>query len=477
MADMPRPRKDPSEWAAFPPAGDEPKTEPERSVGDTQPLEIPLPAETRPPTADLPRPHRDPAEWAVFPSAGVQDAAPPPTGKQRYVSDTQPMDIPPEAYRDAYTEDPGYGNDYTSDMGVPDGYDPYDPPRRRKGTRRRSADYAQEAPRRARTVRRRKHRSSCLGRLVRMVLILAAVMFALYSVISYALISKLKNVPRAPRTVTTGSLGTAHYTRSVLLIATDSRDVTQERGSSDIMILMTFNDASHEICFSSFLRDTYVDIPNRGYDRLSSAYAYGGAELLMDTLEWNYDVSIDDYICLSFASAASIIDSFGGVELQLTDEEAQAINEILQGEVNSLMGDAQTDGLLPSGGDLLLTGKQALSYARSRYLGNNGNSERERVILEKLEESMKQRAVQAVPQLLSTAAPSVSTNMNKMELYKLSLRLPIACFYATRQQQIPADGTWTAVSYGGAPVLDNDVEANRRILKNTAFAMSRAPEE
>ncbi|MCR5718687.1 MAG: LCP family protein [Oscillospiraceae bacterium] len=457
MPDMPRPRRDPSEWAAFPPA-EEPTPAPPQGSAVSEPDTAPYPEQD-----SLPEP-------SPFPLP----QEPTPTGRQRYVTDTQPMNIPPDAYLEQYGEDSGY-----EDIGIPDGYDPYDPPRRPKRKRSsRKPDYISETPKRSRPAHKsRRRRSSCLGRLLRFVLVLAAIVFALYSVLSLALISKLDTVPRAPRTVTTGTLGNARYTRSVLLIGTDSRNIAQERGNSDTMILLTFNDASHEVYLSSFLRDTYVDIPNRGWDRLSAAYSYGGPELLMDTLEWNFDLSIDDYICVSFAGFANIVDSVGGVQLHLTDEEAQAINDILQNEVNDLLGDAQEDGLLDSDGDLLLTGKQVLSYIRTRYAENGGSDHARREILEKLGQSMKQRAAQAVPQLITSAKPGITTNMTKSELYLLSLRLPVAFFYPTRQQQIPADGTWSPADANGSTVIEADADANYRVLKNTAYAMSRNQED
>ena len=76
-------------------------------------------------------------------------------------------------------------------------------------------------------------------------------------------------------------------------------------------------------------------------------------------------------ILISFAACANVIDAVGGVKLDLTDEEADAVNEILISEVNQLMGDDRNDDLLDCGGaSRELDGKQALSYSRIRYVGN-----------------------------------------------------------------------------------------------------------
>ena len=450
--------------------------------------------------ADLPKPHHNDPRRPASPrpyeemreerrSREPQKA---PSARERYASDTETLSVPPEMY-DSYDE-PGSG------YGEPDGYDPYDPPRRQRRVQSRrpvqerpdvdyrpprAAYYDDDAPRRrasgrkSRPVRYRRHRSSCLGRIVRWLLGIFLSIFVLYSIVALRVISKLDKVGEAPRTVTTGSIGNANYTRTVLIIGTDSRDLTEERGRSDSMILVTINDATHELYMSSLMRDAYVEIPNRGYDKLNAAYSYGGAELLMDTIEENYDVSVDDYICVSFAGFANVIDTFGGVEITLSEEEAQAVNVILQSEVNELMGDDVNADLLPGGGTYALNGKQALAYARIRYVGNADfeRTSRQREVMTELMETAKKHAARAIPDLLGSATPHISTNMDTWKLYLLSLRVPFAAFYNMRQQQIPADGTWWAENIDGQEVLQIDEDANRQLLRDTAYSVYRNPEE
>ena len=418
--------------------------------------------------ADMPRPRKQGRPQP-------EERAP----KERYAGDTQPMNIPPELYRDGYEdgydaayEDPAAQEGY----GIPDGYDPYDMPRSRRRRKAMPADYRppraayeEKAP-----ARRRRRRHSFLGGLLRAILVLFAAVFIVYSAVSLILISKLDQVAQAPRSVTSGTMGHANFVRNVLLIGTDSRDPLTERGRSDTMLLITFNDATHELCLTSFLRDAYVQIPNRGPDKLNAAYSYGGPELLMDTLEQNFDISIDDYVCVSFTGFAGIIDSFGGVKISISEEEAQAINNILQSEVNTLMGDDPNADLLPSGGTFFLTGKQALAYARIRYVGNADfeRTARQRELMEQLSESARSRALESIPQLITKPELRITTNMTTAQMYLLSLRFPLTVFYTTRQTQIPLDGTWTPDMVDGAAVLQVDTEANRRTLKETVFALN-----
>ena len=306
---------------------------------------------------------------------------------------------------------------------------------------------------------------------------IAVVLFALYSVVALALISKLERMPRNVRTVTSGALDRG-YVRSILLIGTDSRDLTQERGRSDTIMLLTLNSATDEIGMNSFMRDAYVEIPGYGGDKLNAAYSYGGAELLMDTLESNYDVSVDDYICVSFTGFAGLIDAFGGVEITLTDAEAQEINNILRNEVNALMGADPEDDFLPGGGTYALDGKQALSYARIRYVGNADfeRTSRQREVMTQLLNNARSKAVTAVPELMQEALPHLTTNMSVSQLYLLSLRAPFLLGYDMSQQQIPADGTWSGANIGGQDVLQVDFPANTQLLHDTVYSSTKTEE-
>ena len=89
------------------------------------------------------------------------------------------------------------------------------------------------------------------------------------------------------------------------------------------------------------MRDCYVNIAGYGMDKLNAAYSYGGAELLMDTIESNFNIKINDYVTVNFISFAGLIDAVGGIDIDVTADEAQEINTILLSEVNQLMGDDQ----------------------------------------------------------------------------------------------------------------------------------------
>ena len=313
-----------------------------------------------------------------------------------------------------------------------------------------------------------------LGKAIRAVLWVIIIVFVLYSAVSLIGILRMHR-ETAENRANISDVMDAAYVSNVLLIGTDSRDLSQERGRSDSMILASINKKTRELTLTSFLRDSYVYIDDEyGYGKLNAAYSYGGAGLLMDTIESNYGMRIDDYILISFAACANVIDAVGGVKLDLTDEEADAVNEILISEVNELMGDDRNDDLLDCGGKQKLDGKQALSYSRIRYVGNADfeRASRQRTVMTQV---LKKAAVNpvAMARIFVTALPELSTNLSVGKSYGYTLRAPFLLIgYQLKTQQIPADDTFYGDDVDGESVLRVDCDANRQVLKDTIYRKS-----
>ncbi len=296
-------------------------------------------------------------------------------------------------------------------------------------------------------------------------------LFGMYSCTSLSLIHKLNYVPTGERERTSGALSRSYVT-SVLLIGTDGRSL-DERGRSDTMMLISINSATNKINVTSFMRDCYVEIPGYGWDKLNAAYSYGGAELLMDTIEHNFGVRIDDYISINFLSFASIVDSVGGIDVDISDAEATEINVILQAEVNEIMGDGVTDDLLSGGGkNVHLVGKQALAYARIRHIGNADfeRTERQRRVVDLVMNKLKSFSPVMLKNLATNVLPDVSTNMKDGKLYLLSLRAPMLLRYERVPLQIPVDGTYYGDSTPSGDALIVDLDANYNTLRDTVFS-------
>ncbi len=324
--------------------------------------------------------------------------------------------------------------------------------------------------------KRRKHKNivtRIITRLLLTLLILFLLLFGIYSCTALSIIKKLDYRETGDRDRADSALRRSYVT-SVLIIGTDGRS-DDDTGRSDTMILVSINKHTKKICMTSFMRDCYVNIPGHGWDKLNAAYNYGGPELVMDTIENNFYVRIDDYVCINFNSFASIVDSVGGIDIEVSDSEAEAINVILQSEVNELMGDDKMDDMLSSGGKLHLNGKQALAYSRIRYVGNADfeRTERQRTVMEKIIKKMRSFKPTYIKKLTNNVMPQLTTNMKTLDLYLLSLRVPFIMKYDFVQVQVPAEDTYYSDNvelYGGIQnVLSVDFDANYDIIKSEVF--------
>ena len=117
-----------------------------------------------------------------------------------------------------------------------------------------------------------------------------------------------------------GTLLTNAKLYNVLIVGVDSRQ-NDYAGRSDAMMVLTVNPLSQKLVMTSLLRDSYVDIPGHGQERLNEAYNYGGASLLKKTILQNYGIKIDAFMVVNFGDLIEFVDDIGGVEMTVTKKE------------------------------------------------------------------------------------------------------------------------------------------------------------
>lgn len=256
---------------------------------------------------------------------------------------------------------------------------------------------------------------------------------------------------------------------NVLLIGTDSRNNT-ERGRSDTMILVSINKKTEEIHMTSFMRDSYVSIPGKNNNRINASYAYGGPDLLMDTIEQNFKIKVDNYVRVNFFSFMEVIDAVGGVTITVTDSEVPVLNNYV-GELNGLLGLDANDGKLSSGGTYNLSGKQALGYCRIRYVGNADfqRTQRQRDVMMKVFEKAKSMSVSELDEFLNVLLPKITTNIQEDEIFSLILNSPKYFKYDVYQHRVPSDGTYSFMTINRMSVLGIDFDANIKMLKEEIY--------
>jgi len=214
---------------------------------------------------------------------------------------------------------------------------------------------------------------------------------------------------------------------NILLIGIDTRSTDMEEGyqHGDVQIVCSINKDTGAIKLTSFLRDTYVTIPGyRNKNRINVAYHRGGGKLAMRTINYNFELNIEHYVAINFYGLASIIDAIGGVDVELTKAEVNAINTYLRKHPPTKYDN--TDGedrvaLEKVAGVHHLDGIQAVMYARVRSVDNDfGRTGRQRKLLEiMLKQVMQDMDAGKLLNLIVTAEPYIKTNMNASAIFQL----------------------------------------------------------
>lgn len=331
---------------------------------------------------------------------------------------------------------------------------------------RQSEQSKQSRPTKKKSKKQGRKKSRIKGFLIKVIIIVALLAVGLYYLVG-VVYSKLNY--REIESVASESMKEDGVI-NILLIGNDSRK-NGEDGRSDAMILLSISDKTKQIHMTSLLRDMYVEIPGHDGNRLNAAYSYGGAELLMETVEKNLDIEVNRYVSVNFEAFANLVDAVGGVDLELTSAELELVNGYLN-EYNELTGkEFGTDYMdTTMEGMVHLNGPQALAYTRNRYIGTDfGRTERQRKVLGEVIHKLPLAVVTNPKELFDGLMPNLTTNLTQWECYRLSLMAPKLFIYDMEQGSIPAEGTYRNADIRGMAVLEVDFEANKEYLKEKLF--------
>ncbi|MCR5539429.1 MAG: LCP family protein [Ruminococcus sp.] len=319
-------------------------------------------------------------------------------------------------------------------------------------------------------------KSNPVGKFFKTLIIILLVIFIGLNALLYYYITLVNRRGRGDRTFTGGSMDSKSVT-NILLIGSDTRS-EKENGRTDSMILMSVNKDKKSITMTSFMRDMYVEIRGRKtngedidvWDKLNSAYVYGGAELLMDTIEYNFDISVDDYVYVDFFAFIDIVDSIGGLEIDITDKEAAGLEDPL-GEQNHYLKQPEDTDTLDHGGKLLLNGNQTLAYARLRYVGNADfqRTERQREVISKIITKVKSSDPLTINRFAKSVCSNLSTNMSRAEMMLSAYKAIFSVNYEMKTLRIPAEGNYSFGMHGDQSTLDIDIDASRELLRREIY--------
>jgi LCP family protein required for cell wall assembly len=221
------------------------------------------------------------------------------------------------------------------------------------------------------------------------------------------------------------------------------------------MLLLSVNPVTKKASLFSIMRDTYVEIDGVGQAKINAAFANGGPELLIDTVQKFLDVPIHYYVATDFEGFAKIIDAIGGVDVNVSERMVHADDGVYD--------------ILLEPGPQHLDGRKALMYVRYRgtVRADFDRTERQREMVKIVAQKMASPGMALkLPKILKEVTPYTQSNLGPGDLYKLiALGLKVDTAGMTTEQIPPNEFLSEQQNIYGEQVLWPDIEGTRRFVK------------
>lgn len=254
----------------------------------------------------------------------------------------------------------------------------------------------------------------------------------------------------------------------IINIALFGIDATQgQAGRSDADMILTIDKKHNKVKLTSIMRDSYVDVKGHGMTKLTHAYAYGGPELALNTLNTNFNLALDKFIAVNFTSLPKIIDYLGGVPVDITVGDLKYINGYI-GNLNYFNHTNVSN--INKTGEQVLNGTQALAYCRIRYDGGDQRrTQRQRTILEAIFKKIKEMPATDYPKLLDELLPYVTTNISTTEFLSLGKDILSTNASSMQERRVPCDNHEKGEMLKGVYYMNFDLKAETEELHDFIF--------
>ncbi len=321
-----------------------------------------------------------------------------------------------------------------------------------------------------------KAKKSLFGRFIRSFLVIIAIMLILAGIYITLVLSRINytnEVPDHTLAEETGSLKSENNIENIMIFGEDNHK-ENEHGRADTMILLTIDKVHNQLKQTSFMRDIYLYIPGHEYNKLNASYVYGGAKLTVETIEYNFGIKIDNYIIVDFNSFTDIVNSLGGIDLELSREEIEYIN--MQSYRNHQTQSEQE--LDPDSfsyyynekeeqvAKVHLNGRQALWYARDRdSIGVDfDRTQRQRIVVNTVFDKFRSSDPFSTMYAVYNASPYLTTNMSPSDLTLKGFELIRALDYERCEHRLPSTDNYYDVwndSGLALQIADEDLQKQR----------------
>ncbi|HAR91684.1 MAG TPA: hypothetical protein DCR28_01095 [Eubacterium sp.] len=274
-----------------------------------------------------------------------------------------------------------------------------------------------------------------------------------------------------------------------VLFGVDSRKKELNTSNSDSILIVSIHNTTGDVKMASVYRDTMMAIYNKDgqqkdYFKVNSAFSNGGAEAAINTLNKNLDLDLTDYVTVNFGGVARIINTLGGIKVNLTKEEKQQINYHMKSTISST--GKRGKKVKKTGKNIKLNGIQAATYCRirkatfidpethKRISNDFGRAARQRSVIMKLVEKAKKAGVsqleEMVDEVLNADAEKnriISTSFDFDSIVNL---IPVLFdFELNGSEGFPSKlqtGTYNGASYVVPQTLATNVKELHKYLYN-----------
>ena len=303
----------------------------------------------------------------------------------------------------------------------------------------------QEKAANAKSKRRKKHP------ILRFLLYLLVFVLA-YSVVAFVAGQQVaKRDAQASDTETFNGVASANGAKNILLLGSDSRQ--GEAGRADTIMVLQLDGPSKKPKLISFMRDTLVTIPGYGENKINAAYAFGGAELVRQTLAENFGIQTNYYAKVDFKSFEKVIDTLFSNGVPINAEKDMSKNL----EVPIKKGQQNMNGL------------ELLQYARFRMdeEGDFGRVRRQQQVMDAVFHAMKNPlSMVKLPYAAGKVLGYASTNLPVSFLLKNTFSIAKGAGGIDRLT-VPVDDSWQYGStYEAGSVLVINFDTNKQAIES-----------